>query len=109
MIQHLSLILRGNVTVFWRVGFRPSHHAKIIVGEEVIYVKIAKYYDSFVLVDFPVVSGGAALVASSLVAGTSAFSLPSAFALLIGTSATVLGGNMVAESMCLGKIKITVS
>lgn len=60
---------------------------------------------NFLLVDFPVVSGGAALVASSLVTGTSAFSLPSAFALIIGAGAAVVGGNMVAESVCLGRIE----
>ena len=57
------------------------------------------------LVDFPVVSGGAALVASTLITGTSTFSLPSTLALIIGTGAMMIGGNMVAKNMCLGKIR----
>jgi len=54
-------------------------------------------------VDFPVVSGGAALLAGSLVSGTTVSSLvPSALTVLLG--ATFVGGNMVAQNMCLGPL-----
>ena len=52
-----------------------------------------------ILVNFSVVSGGAALIAVTSVAGQLA--LPIGAAVLgIGGAA---GGNMVAQSMCLGK------
>merc|ERR1712079_991940 len=52
-------------------------------------------------VNFSVVSGGAALVAASLIAGTGY--LTPALGLLFG-GAALTGGNMVAQNMCLGPL-----
>ena len=52
-------------------------------------------------VNFSVVSGGAALVAATSVVGQLA---PAVGAALLGLGGAV-GGNMVAQNMCLGKNK----
>ena len=55
-------------------------------------------------VNFSVVSGGSALVAASLIAGSS--SLTPALALLFGSGATLAIGNMAAVNMCIGKCSL---
>ena len=64
-----------------------------------IGVKIkCKVFKFSLLVNFSVVSGGAALIAATSVVGQFA---PALGAALLGIGA--VGGNMVAQNMCLGK------
>ena len=55
----------------------------------------------FFLVNFPVVAGGAALIFASAIAPVTFNAFPVALGLL-GVGTVGVGGNMLAQSMCLG-------